>query len=330
MTAYLHEKAEHMAEKQGNRTPNTPEDLGAGPNEGKIRCARDASKSLKYSQEVSSLYEEPDREDACTVNEAVQPTEQLLAEVSVLTGMPFPNLLYRELARNPSHLAECWLRVRDGLKLVGAPRLRRRIAEGRATSAQAPVTAHMTAAHPVIPRPLNPASRQVLRNVVDVYNTGNSCNSVLVMLLLKGAPGRTPSPLLEEPAPHEAAGPELPPLLVLDDMPEQARRQVLHLAQVVDPRSEVIPSVFRHLADDAPLMDAVHATLTAASDDRHLSRVHEEILQRIRQTAAEWPVPVEPIKDEAIRLVIEPFSRVIPRMLAVCAVLGGIGAGEDH
>lgn len=38
------------------------EDLGAGPDGGKIRYGDDSSKSLKYSQEITSTEEEPERE----------------------------------------------------------------------------------------------------------------------------------------------------------------------------------------------------------------------------------------------------------------------------
>lgn len=38
------------------------EDLGAGPDGGKIRYGDDSSKSLKYSQEITSTDEEPERE----------------------------------------------------------------------------------------------------------------------------------------------------------------------------------------------------------------------------------------------------------------------------
>ena len=39
-----------------------PEDLGAGPEGGRIRYGDDSSKSLKYSQEITSTEEEPERE----------------------------------------------------------------------------------------------------------------------------------------------------------------------------------------------------------------------------------------------------------------------------
>jgi hypothetical protein len=39
-----------------------PADLGAGPDGGRVRTGPDTSKSLKYSQEVTSTDEEPERE----------------------------------------------------------------------------------------------------------------------------------------------------------------------------------------------------------------------------------------------------------------------------
>jgi hypothetical protein len=45
-----------------NEPEKTTEDLGAGPDGGKVRQGPESSKSLKYSQEVTSPEEEPERE----------------------------------------------------------------------------------------------------------------------------------------------------------------------------------------------------------------------------------------------------------------------------
>jgi hypothetical protein len=56
-----------MAEDKSNKardadTGREEEDLGAGPDGGKIRRGPESSKSLKYSQEVTSPEDEPERE----------------------------------------------------------------------------------------------------------------------------------------------------------------------------------------------------------------------------------------------------------------------------
>lgn len=56
-----------MAQDKGNNTGETDkggddEDLGAGPEGGKIRRGPESSTSLKYSQEVTSTEDEPERE----------------------------------------------------------------------------------------------------------------------------------------------------------------------------------------------------------------------------------------------------------------------------
>jgi hypothetical protein len=56
-----------MAQDKGNKTREADgsrggDDLGAGPEGGKIRHGPDSSKSLKYSQEVTSPDDEPERE----------------------------------------------------------------------------------------------------------------------------------------------------------------------------------------------------------------------------------------------------------------------------
>jgi hypothetical protein len=48
--------------KNGKDTGTDEDDLGAGPDDGKIRRGPESSKSLKYSQEVTSTDDEPERE----------------------------------------------------------------------------------------------------------------------------------------------------------------------------------------------------------------------------------------------------------------------------
>ena len=56
-----------MSQDKGNNTGETDkrsdgEDLGAGPEGGKIRRGPESSKSLEYSQEITSTEDEPERE----------------------------------------------------------------------------------------------------------------------------------------------------------------------------------------------------------------------------------------------------------------------------
>src|SRR5215213_9562425 len=56
-----------MAQDKGNKTREAEadqgeEDLGPGPDGGKVRTGPESSKSLKYSQEVTSTEDEPERE----------------------------------------------------------------------------------------------------------------------------------------------------------------------------------------------------------------------------------------------------------------------------
>lgn len=237
---------------------------------------------------------------------------ELFAEISTLTGMPFPNLLYRKLAEEPGRLEACWERLRGGLVLVGAPALRGRLADALPGSAVPSNTRS----------PLDGQSRTMLTDVLNAYDTGNSCNAVLVRLLLEGTPGHPDSPLVR-PTPERAPGvhQDLPPMLGLETMSEKVRARVRRLAQLVDPDSDVVPSVFRHFANDEALLDAVVSALEAASADGELDRIYGEAVAKVTGTIAEWPVQVTPVADTGARTVLEPFPRVIPRMLAVSAVL---------
>lgn len=247
-----------------------------------------------------------------TRDETESQRAELFADISTLTGMPFPNLLYRKLAEEPGRLESCWKRLRGGLVLVGAPALRTRLADALPGPA-APLTPRSS---------LDGRRRTMLTDVLDAYDTGNSCNAVLVRLLLEGTPGHPDSPLAHHtPEQVPDAHQDLPPMLDLGTMSEKVRAQVRRLAQLVDPDSDVVPSVFRHFANDEALLDAVVSALEAVSAHGELDRIHGEVVAKVAGTIAEWPAQVTPITDADTRAALQPFPKMISRMLAVSAVL---------
>lgn len=243
---------------------------------------------------------------------------QLFADISRLTGMPFPNLLYRRLAEHPGQLEACWNRVRPGLVLVGAPALKQRmIGAGPAPVGNDRVLPHER-------------GRRLLLDVLDVYDAGNSCNSVAVHLLLNGAKGTTESSLTRLPRPGPPQNPPaIPPMLELEAMSGSVRERVLRLALLVEPGGKIIPSVFRHLAGDESLLSSVETTLREAVDAGILDTAYDQIRATLTKTADEWPLPVHPVEDSATRGVIEPFAATIPRMLATSAILRTAVAGTS-
>lgn len=233
-----------------------------------------------------------------------------------MTTMPFPNLLYRCLAEQPGQLETCWDLVRPGLHLVGAPVLRQRLAEAGRT----PVGNDRTLPHE--------GGRRLLLDVLDVYDAGNSCNAVLVHLLLNGAKGTPESPLVRTPHPGPPQNPPaIPPMLELEAMPGSVRESVVRLARLVEPGGTIIPSVFRHLAADDSLLAAVETTLRAASTAGLLDTTYDQMRTTLTKMADEWPLPVHRVQDSATRAVIEPFAATIPRVLAASAILRTAFAG---
>lgn len=241
---------------------------------------------------------------------------QLFADISRMTTMPFPNLLYRCLAEQPGQLEACWNRVRPGLRLVGAPALRQRLVGVGPTPAMNDRTL-----------PLE-GGRRLLLDVLDVYDAGNSCNSVVVHLLLNGAKGTTESSLIRAPYPGPPQNlPAIPPMLELEAMPGSVRERVVRLARLVEPGGTIIPSVFRHLAAEHSLLAAVETTLRGANTAGVLDTTYDQMRTTITKMADEWPLPVHLVQDSATRAVIEPFAATIPRMLAASAILRTAFAG---
>lgn len=256
--------------------------------------------------------------DTSTTPVPVRRSAALLDDICSLTAMPFPNLLYRVLAKDPTHLETCWHRIRPGLAKIGAHRLRERVLGGATRE-----PGEWESKHPGdFMDSLNSQRRSTLTDVLNVYDTGNSCNAVLVKLLLQGTRGDEASDLIgtEQPVRMATQGP-LPSMMDVDAMAAPAQRSMKQLAAIGDPDGDVVPSLFRHFGDDEELLRGMTETLHAAIASGEFDQTHQRIIKAIDTTLAHWPEPVEPIIDTEIRAIIEPFSRTIPRMLTVSAIL---------
>lgn len=242
---------------------------------------------------------------------AAPPVSALLEDIAVATGMPFPNLLYRRLAEHPDQLRHCWQAVAPGLRLTGGPGLRAAVMRPSASPASAPR----------LPAALPPRLRQVLLDVLECYDRGNSCNAVVVAVLLRGSAVAKPSATWRSAPQPWPAAPAIPPMLAPEAMTPPARAAVGRLATLLDPTGAVVPSLLRHLAAEPELLAAVEAALLAAQDTGELARRVATARRRVGRLATGWPTAVVPIADSGARSMLATFDTVIPRMLAVSMLL---------
>ncbi len=251
----------------------------------------------------------------------------VFADISELTGMPFPNLLYRRLGEDPRRLQDCWERVRPGLARIGSRALRRLMFDdsnlaGTGTPAGSRSDVPVTGSSPI-----DAEQAAMLVRLLSAYDSGNSCNIVVVALLLEGAPGDSSSPLLSTAELPEGGLPtgmdtvQLPPMLEVDDIGTVARESVLRLARLIEPGGRAVPSLFRHVGHDPALLGWIETAVTEAAGSGALDRCERLIRATAAWTASHWPEPVQPLDDDHDRKLLEPFGIMIPRMLATSAVL---------
>lgn len=239
--------------------------------------------------------------------------EGLFEDIMSVTSMPFPNLVWRLLGEDPRRLHSCWWRVREGLNAVGVETLGARILEPT-----------INAAPPLEDAcPLDTEQVETLLSVFDAYDGGNACNAVAVRLLLDGSHGDPGSDLLLPTGIRRRSSVRatLPPMLGLTSMTPIARDHVLKLADVLNPTTDVVPSAFRHLAQDADLLRSLATTLDRANSEGLLQEVSRAAKDAVAATASVWPAEIEPINDPSAQVLLEAFADGIPRMLAVSALL---------
>ena len=208
----------------------------------------------------------------------------LYEDIRVTLGVPVVNLIWRHLATFPGGLAWAW----EALKpLYG----------GGAISIEAHALRDGLEA-PVIPGLTGPALAALGLSSADIaqinmilssYERSNAMNMIALGALLarlEGSDWRI-GPTTEQRAPRDSrVDGKMPPLLAVEEMDPQLRALVEALNEIGG-RTDIMPSMYRHLANWPPYLGVLSVLLTPfASEGRFDPLIQGVVAEGRRRSAA--------------------------------------------
>jgi hypothetical protein len=244
----------------------------------------------------------------------------LYADIRAVLGLPMVNLVYRSLATKPGVLEDCWAALRPNL------------ASTAATSAAGELVA-LAAPAGVIPLPRATVADAGLRGervalaraTLAAYRRANSLNLLGMFVLLDGCPG-TDGPADAAPAP---AAERILPIVSLESLaPETtALLDKISVQTVGGGEPRIVPSLLRHFADNARLLELLWTVLEPATADAGGRALG--ITRRARELAHGLPYPVAVLEGEPERSVVAKFPDAMARMLVLGELLSAALVGAE-
>ncbi len=249
----------------------------------------------------------------------------LYSDIRATLGVPVVNLIWRHLAVFPGGLQWAWESLKplygSGAIMAEASALR----DGLEIPALPGLTTSSLAA-------LGLGSSDVVRisMILSAYERSNAMNMIALAALLarlEGTETQQDSTARSSASEAVVKG-EMPPLLALDEM-EPHVRALVEALNAVGGRTEILASMYRHLANWPPYLSVVSALITPfAADGRLEPLILGVIAEGRRRAAALSGSLAEPERQpsgeggEALRAALAQFiDGPIGKMIAVVPLI---------
>lgn len=266
------------------------------------------------------------------VSAADSNTRQIYERIMAATGVGSPALIYRHFAIYPGLLNWVW-------QIVGPPLESGRIAGHALKAVQDTAVVSLPAVSPDDMQAcgVDAAAQQTIDAMLGTYNRMNPVNLSLVTairdMIDPNAEAKTPSslPAVEPPPPTVTV--KLPAPLTLDEMRDDVRKAILELcATIPSPGTQVIPTLYRHLAIWPDfLMSLVPGLLTAMERGdvearmADLNAAMQPLIISVTAEARAMNPPPPPLDDpQAMVRTLNSFLYTIPQLIIVGTALRAV------
>ncbi len=249
---------------------------------------------------------------------------RIYSEIRTFSGAPMAALIWRHLATRPNALPEAWVALRplfaNGRLQEVAWQMADAVVVGPPVVLQDPFDAG---------QPLASIDRPAFVRVLDAYNRANPVNFIAVRALfhrLEAGGDDVAQPIGSRPwSPPPPVG-VLPPMLPVSEMSPCDRGLIAALAtsDKLD-RSQVVPSLYRHLPHWPQLIPAIHAALIprlrSGELEAEVSRVSRALDGEARKLALHMPRLDTLASIAGVTATLEEFSSLIPEMVVIGLLL---------
>ena len=230
---------------------------------------------------------------------------EIYGDIRRVLGLPMVTLFYRHLATRQELLEEAWKALRPNLGSEAA----------QAAAAKLTAEAGSASTAPAAPALESEEARLVVATL-DAYARANSLNLLGMYALLDGCPGTGEGGRAVQPP---AAAAILPMAdLALLPAPVRARLEELGGSLLGAEEPRLVPSLLRHFAHDARLLDLLGTALRPTVAEIPMRA--EAVLGSARALAAGLPYPTARVTDEA-RTLAGRFTGAMSRMLVAGEML---------
>jgi len=242
----------------------------------------------------------------------------IYGQIREASGLPLVNLIWRHFAALPGVLPWAWAAVGPHVQSVAMAQARARLAAGIVLPALADFDWREAG--------LDPGETARIRAIIDAYTRGNLTNLLaLTALRLRLENPATPAGEVLPAAAPQPVPAAIDPLPGLASLPPDVASLVLALARRHGGQTDIIPSLYLHLAHWPGLLRVLPRGLAALYAPGVLEAVREATRRRAEQEApALLPrcLPPPPGTKDAIRTALAHFTlRVIPDLLPICLAL---------
>ncbi len=249
----------------------------------------------------------------------------LYKDIRATLGVPVVNLIWRHLAVFPGGLRWAWESLQpvysSGTIAIEAEALR----AGLGVPAIPGLTGSVLAAVG-----LSSSDVQWIKMILDSYERSNAMNIIALGALLarlEGSDARTELALPQGEIGGNVEG-EMPPLLTLDQMDPHVRELVEALNAVGD-RSEILASMYRHLANWPPYLGVVSVLVTPFAEEGRLEPLIQAVIadgrRRDAALAGNLATPdmalQQSVKDEMRAALNRFIDGPIGKMIAIVPLI---------
>ncbi len=264
------------------------------------------------------------------LSEADPATRAIYERIMDATGVGSPALIYRHFAVHPGLLDWVWQ--------MAGPELESGRIAGHALEA---VAATPLATLPPVSLAdmratgIDEAAHRTIDGMLATYNRMNPVNLSLITAirnLISGdkIPAARHEPLADIPPPPPATAYRLPAPLALSEMPDTVRQTVLAMsAAIPSPGTQVIPTLYRHLAIWPDFLMALAPGLLGAIESgevearmNDLNAAMRPLIDDVTHRARALNLPAPPLDDPAAMVrTLDAFLYTIPQLVVVGTAL---------
>lgn len=268
--------------------------------------------------------------DEVSEKEATGIVAEIYQDIRVRLGLPFVNLIYRHLATKPEILEEIWSAAVESLDVGDISRSVTEYLETMNATWIEPLPAIFLEECGV-----DEELRHIALATLNAYERANKINAIIIMHLLSNIESqdqdRTRTLHKWQPQPGKNAAEPILPMQDMSLLSPSKVEMLKALSYITIGRqqgAEVVPSLFRHFAQNSSLLTAFWVALSSTESREKLVVWENALKKRAKEDALQMKGPLVKLDTETSKVLTAFGDTIIIRMLGAGRILQRLMSGE--